>query len=206
MGSSGDSKDICSIAVDQYKQTDGSLTEDDKLSICHQLKTFYLAGHETTSIAIYWLIWLLSQHKQVLTKLCAEWKERDVWSNVENPPAYEQLQQCIYLEAVTKESLRLYPPATVSRHTSDLTQVFKGYTIGGAELLLSAYVTHRHPSLWKEQELFRPERFLDGSEENLGDEYLPLLRGPRDSCCIGKYFAYLELKLSISSTVMRYDS
>jgi cytochrome P450 len=199
MGSSGDSKDICSIAIDQYKQIDGSLTEDDKLSI-------YLAGHETTSIAIYWLIWLLSQHKQVLAKLCAEWKQRYVWSNVENPPAYEQLQQCIYLETVTTESLRLCPPATVSRHTSDLTQVFKGYTIGGAELLLSAYVTHRHPSLWKEQEVFRPERFLDGSEgKNLGDKYLPLLRGPRDSC-IGKYLAYLELKLSISSTVMRYDS
>jgi cytochrome P450 len=151
------------------------------------------------------LIWLLSQHKQVLTKLCAELKQRDVWSNVENPPAYEQLQQCIYLEAVTKESLRLYPPpATVSRYTSDLTHVFKGYTIVGAELLISPYVTHRHPSLWKEQELFRPERFLDGSEENLGDKYLPFLRGPRD--CIGKYFAYLELKLSVSSTVMRYDS
>jgi cytochrome P450 len=204
MGSSDDSKDICSIAIDQYKQADGSLTEYDKLSICHQLKTFYLAGHETTAIAISWLIWLLSQHGQILAKLRGELKEHDIWTNVENPPTYEQLQQCTYLEAVIKESLRLYPPVSVSRYTPDLDQAFKGYTIGGTVLIISPYVTHRHPSLWKEPEVFRPERFLDGSEENLGDKYLPFLRGPRD--CIGKYFAYLELKLAVSSLVMRYDS
>jgi cytochrome P450 len=202
-GSSGDSKDICSIAIDQYKHADGSLTEDDKLSICHQLKTFYLAGHETTSIAISWSIWLLSRHDQILAKLRAELKQCDIWTNVKTPPTYEQLHQCSYLEAVIKESLRLYPPATVSRFTPDLDQAFKGYTIGGALLVISPYVTHRHPSLWKEPGVFRPERFLDGSEENLGDKYLPFLRGPRD--CIGKYFAYLELKLAVSSLVMRYD-
>jgi cytochrome P450 len=203
-GSSRDSKDICSIAIDQYTQADGSLTEDDKLSICHQLKTFYLAGHETTSIAISWSIWLLSQHDDVLAKLRAELKQHRIWTDVKNPPTYEQLLQCSYLEAVIKESLRLYPPATVSRYTPDLDQTFKGYSIGGAELVISPYVTHRHPSLWKEPDSFRPERFLDGSEESLGDKYLPFLRGPRD--CIGKYFAYLELKLAVSSLIMRYDS
>jgi cytochrome P450 len=202
-GSSGDSKDICAIAVDQHKQADGLLTEDDMLSICHQLKTFYLAGHETTALSISWAIWLLSQHDDVLAKLRAELKEHDIWTNVKNPPTYEQLQQCNYLEAVVKESLRLYPPATVSRYTPDLDQSFKGYTIGGAELIISPYVTHRHPSLWKEPEIFRPERFFDGSEEDLGDKYLPFLRGPRD--CIGKYFAYLELKLAVSALVIRYD-
>jgi cytochrome P450 len=203
-GSSGDSKDICSIAVDHYRQADGSLTEDDKLAICHQLKTFYLAGHETTAIAISWSVWLLSQHAEVLAKLRAELKERFIWTDVKNPPTYEQLQNCNYLEAVVKESLRLYPPALVARYAPDLDQTFKGYTIGGGDLIISPYVTHRHPSLWKEPEIFRPERFFDGSEEDLGDKYLPFLRGPRD--CIGKYFAYLELKLAISALVMRYDS
>lgn len=41
--------DICSIAIDQMKQPDGTLTEDDKITVMHQLKTFYFAGHDTTA-------------------------------------------------------------------------------------------------------------------------------------------------------------
>ena len=41
-------KDICSLAINQLKKTDGSLTMEDKISITHNLKTFYFAGHDTT--------------------------------------------------------------------------------------------------------------------------------------------------------------
>lgn len=41
--------DICSIAIDQLKQPDGTLTQDDKITVMHQLKTFYFAGHDTTA-------------------------------------------------------------------------------------------------------------------------------------------------------------
>lgn len=49
-GTSEDSKDICSLAINCMKSSDGSLTEDDKISIAHQLKTFYFAGHDTTGL------------------------------------------------------------------------------------------------------------------------------------------------------------
>jgi cytochrome P450 len=48
--SSSKNADICSIAIDQLKQgPDGTLTEDDKITVMHQLKTFYFAGHDTTA-------------------------------------------------------------------------------------------------------------------------------------------------------------
>lgn len=129
--------------------------------------------------------------------------EHGVWADLNVPPTYEQLQECTYLEAALKETLRLYPPASVSRYTKDLNQTYNGYAIGGALLLMSTYVMHHHPSLWKEPEAFRPERFLDGSEEGLADKFIPFSRGPRD--CIGKYFALLEGKIAVSAMVARYD-
>lgn len=198
-----ESKDICSIAIRQFQQPDGSLTEDDKICIVHQLRTFYFAGHDTTAICLSWTIWLLSQHVEVLTKLREELKKKQVWTYPNMVPTYDELQACTYLEAVIKESLRLHPPATVARYTPDINESFKGYTIGGAVLLLSPYVTHRHPQLWKRPNDFCPERFLDGSEDNLDGKFIPFMRGPRN--CIGKYFAYAELKLSVSALAMRYD-
>ena len=102
------------------------------------------------------------------------------------------------------ETLRLYPPASgVSRYTTDMNATWNGYGLGGALLISSVYVMHRHPSLWKEPDVFRPDRWLDGSEDNLQDKFLAFSRGPRD--CIGKYFALLEAKLAVSSLVTKFN-
>jgi cytochrome P450 len=199
-GVSNESKDICSLAIHQLKGADGSLTPADKISIGHQLKTFYFAGHDTTAILISWAVWLLSQHAQVLSKVRAELQE-----HVTSPtPTYEDLQKCTYLDAVLKETLRLYPPAGgVGRHHPDVNESYKGHTMGGALVVLSIYVMQRHPSLWKRPNDFCPERFLDGSEDNLADKFMAFSRGPRD--CIGKYFALMEGKVAISTLVTRYN-
>jgi cytochrome P450 len=202
---SSDSKntDICSIAIDQMRQESGTLTDDDKIAISHQLKTFYFAGHDTTASTIAWAMWCVSQHATVLEKVREELKEHSVWE-MQTTPDYDQLQKCTYLEAVVKETLRLYPPlSSYSRYESNLDETYKGYTIGGAILGVNAYAIHRHPDLWKEPLLFRPERFLDGSEGDISSKFFAFSRGPRD--CLGKYFAMVESKLAISALVKRYN-
>ena len=139
-----------------------------KLAICHQLKFFYFVGHDMTSIANSWLVWLLSQHEEVLAKLHIELKEHGIWMEDKNPPTYEQLHNCNYLDAVVKESLCLYPPATLAWYSPNVDKTLGGYTIGGdTDIIISPYVIHHHPFLWKEPEIFRPEHFFDGSKENL---------------------------------------
>ena len=203
-GVSEDSKDICSLAIADMKRQNGTLTRHDKVSITHQLKTFYFAGHETTAGTIAWATWSFSKHPHVLEKVRAELREHGVWTDWNAPPTYEQLQKCVYLEAAIKETLRLYPPAgAVARRSLDANESYNGYNLGGAALLLSIYTVHRLPKLWKNPDEFRPERFLDGSEEHLNTKFMPFSRGPRD--CIGKYFALLEAKLGLSALAMRYD-
>jgi cytochrome P450 len=201
--------DICSIAIREIQKENGkvALAESDKQSIADQLKTFYFAGHDTTSILIAWTVWLLSLHADVLARVRSELGERGVWTerNLVRTPTYEQLLSCVYLEAVLKEALRLYPPAGgLVRHASDSSETYNGcYSLGGAEIIVSIYSLHRHPAFWTAPEEFRPSRFMDGSEDRLNDKFIPFSRGPRD--CIGKYFAILEAKLAVSALVSFYD-
>ena len=206
----GEKKDICSIAVEEMRREGGPLTYDDKVSISHQLKTFYFAGHDTTATTISWSIWLLSQKSEILEKVRAELKEHGIWTDVNKPPTYDDLQKCVYLEAVIKETLRLYPAATgVSRYTEDVNEEWNGYRLSGAILVMGIYAMGRHPLLWKDPLTYRPERFLDGSEEppnskySISAKFTSFSRGPRD--CIGKYFALIESKLAIAALVTRYD-
>ena len=203
-------KDICSIAVDQMRRQGGELTEEDKVSITHQLKTFYAAGHETTATTISWCIWLLSQNAAILSTLRVELQEYGVWKIAGRSPTLDDLQKCTYLDAIIKETLRLYPPVSlISRETHDDAEEWNGYRLSGAVLTLGIYEMGRHPLLWKDPGLFRPDRFLDGSEEppnskySISAKFTAFSKGPRD--CIGKHFAMLEVRLAVSALVMRYD-
>lgn len=202
-GATGKSKDICSLAIAHFMKDDGTLTEDHKLSIIDQLKTFYFAGHDTTSINLSWSVWLLSQHPSVRSKVRDELEKVGIWNNPDVAPTFEELQECAYLEAVIKETLRLYPPASGLSRNGLENGSYKGYNMKSQLIVVSTYAMHRHPALWKEPDLFRPERFLDGSEADLNSKFVPFSRGPRD--CIGRYFAMLEIKLALSAIVSRFD-
>lgn len=147
----------------------------------------------------------------MLSQLRSELGELRIWVSEEHPhydenapPSYDELQKCSYLEAVIHETLRLYPPsASVTRLEVDENFTWNGYTIGGGIVGVNIYAIHRHPDLWNEPNSFRPERFLDGSESDLADKFIPFSRGPRG--CIGKYFALTEAKLAVSAICQRFD-
>lgn len=196
-----ENKDILSMAIELMLNENGHLDETGKTVVVHQLKTLFFAGSETSATLISWAIWLLSQHSRVLQNLRDELKALKIYEN-ENPPTFEELQKCVFLDAVLKETLRLYPPATGSaRYTSNVDETWtdpktgETYTVGGAVCYVTSYVMHRHPMLWKDPDAFIPERFLDGSEENLSAKFVPFSRGPRD--CLGKYFGELLLRIWI---------
>ena len=66
----------------------------------------------------------------------------------------------------------------------------------GTDLVISPYITHRHPGYWKEVERFDPERFdVDRCRERHRLAYLPFSAGPRR--CIGDGFALLEMQIHL---------
>ena len=162
--------------------------------------TLFLAGHETTSNALTWTWYLLSQHPE------AEAKLHDELAIVlgERAPALHDLGQLKYTEMVIKESMRLYPPAWgLSREPVEDVQI-GSYTLEkGKPVFIMPYVQHRDGRWFDEPERFLPERWAEGYEERLPKyAYMPFGGGPR--VCIGNSFAMMEARLLLATIAQHY--
>ena len=150
--------------------------------------TFIAAGHETTSNAILWTIFLVSSHPDVLEKVLEELDQIDLQAEVSSG-WYEKLP---FLMACFFEAMRLYPPAAVISRQAIGADYIEGINIPkGGTIFMPPYVVHRHKKLWCKPNQFSPQRFVGTNV--LNDKkfsYMPFGVGPR--ICIGKSFATLE--------------
>ena len=70
-------------------------------------------------------------------------------------------------------------------------------------MLLSPYLTHRHPAVWEAPERFDPERFSPArAATHPAFSYFPFGGGPRR--CIGSGFATAEMQLIVAHVAQRY--
>jgi len=160
-----------------------------------EMMTLFLAGHETTAMALAWTWYLLSQHPEVESKLRAE------LSRVLNgrTPTAADLRQLPYTEMVVRESLRLYPPATgFAREPIEDVRI-GGYEVPqGSLIAANTYALHRDAQFFPDPERFDPERFAAGWQERIPRyAYLPFGGGPR--VCIGNGFAMMEAVLIVAT-------
>lgn len=157
----------------------------------------FAAGHETTSNALTWTVFLLGQHPHVFANLLDE-LEGTLHGN---PPTIEQLGRLPLLDGVVKESLRLLPPASIGMRTTSAPGELGGFVLPkGASIIYSEFITHRLPELYEEPNRFKPERWatLDRSPY----EYLPFSAGRH--MCIGAGFATQEMKVVLAMLLQRY--
>lgn len=190
--------DLLSMLMTAEDEETGERMSDQQLR--DEVATFLGAGHETTAVALAWTWMLLSRHPQIAERLREEVAE--VLSD--RSPTFEDLGRLPYTRMVLEESLRLYPPVwAVSRGVVE-DDVIGGYRIPAKSLLLvSPYITHRHPAFWPNPEGFDPERFRpERSEGRPRFAYFPFSGGPR--ICIGLEFALVEAQLVLAMTMQRY--
>jgi cytochrome P450 len=177
---------------------DGTQMSDRQLR--DEAMTLYLAGHETTALALAWTWYLLSQNPRVEDKVAAEW--RRVLGG--RAPGADDLPALSYTGAVIAESMRLYPPvyALGRQATSDLElggyRVKRGYTV-----LMSQWVNHRDPKYFPEPERFLPDRWEDGLALRLPKfAYYPFGGGQR--MCVGSHFATMEATMVLATVGQKY--
>jgi cytochrome P450 len=156
--------------------------------------TLFLAGHETTALALTYTLYLLAEHPQSYQTLLAE-TDGVLGGRAPEPKDMERLA---YTNAVVKESLRLYPPVwTMGRLASDEVEVGGVRLRAGEQFIVPQWVVQRDPRWFSEPDAFRPERFLGDAHKALPRfAYFPFGGGPR--VCIGQHFAMLELVLVVA--------
>jgi cytochrome P450 len=165
-----------------------------------EVMTIFLAGHETTALALTWTWYLLAQHADCRARLDAELDT--VLGG--RAPVYSDLERLPYTRMVIEETMRLYPPAWGMSRRALAPDRIGGYELpAGWLVFIVPWVMHRHPKYWESPERFDPERFRP---ERVADRqkfvYLPFGAGPRQ--CIGNHFAMTEAHVILATLAQRY--
>jgi cytochrome P450 len=162
--------------------------------------TIFLAGHETTAMALTWTWFLLSQHPHVEAKLHAEIDA--VLGG--RAPTHADLEKLVYARMVIDESMRIYPPVHTIARQAIGEDILVGQRIPkGSTVMIAPWLLHRHLKLWDNPSVFDPERFsAERSSGRARFSYLPFGGGKR--ICIGAAFSLAEGTILLATLAQRF--
>lgn len=197
-------RDLLDIMLDTPHPETGARLDD--LNIRHQILTFLVAGHETTSGALSFALYYLSRHPEALAAAQAEIDEI-LGPDRTAEPTFEQIPKFRYVRRVLDEGLRLWPTAPAFTRTprEELT-LSTGHTMRpGDWAIVVLPMTHRDPAVWGDTaDEFDPDRFtVDRSRGRATQTYKPFGTGERS--CIGRQFALHEAVLVLAMMLHRHD-
>jgi cytochrome P450 len=210
-GSGAGGDDLLSLLL-HAQDEDGSRMTDRQLR--DEVMTLFLAGHDTTSLALSWTWYLLAQHPQAEARLHAELAE----VLGDRAPTVADLPRLRYAEHVITEALRLYPPVwAISREALADCRIGGRHVPRGSLLTISPWVLHRDSRFFDEPEEYRPERWAESPIESEGltadSRHTPAKRLPRFAffpfgggprVCIGNTFAMMEAVLVLATIAQRF--
>ncbi|KAL9083687.1 MAG: hypothetical protein Q9165_008415 [Trypethelium subeluteriae] len=173
-------------------------------NIRFQMVTFLIAGHETTSGTLSFLMYHLLKNPEKFVAAQEE-VDRVVGSNAIEENHLSQLK---YIEACMRETLRLQEPISLlSRHAKHPTQLAGKYEIDPSwNLICNLHGVHRDPQVWDDDaNVFRPERMLNGGWERVPrNAWKPFGTGAR--ACIGRAFAEQEIIMNVALILQRFQA
>ncbi len=166
-----------------------------------EVLTMFLAGHETTALAIVYAWVQIGENPEVEQRFREEIEE----VLGDRRAVVEDLEKLPYTRAVIEETLRLYPPAWILGREAREDVELGEYTIpAGSTVLLPQCLVHRDERYFQEPDEFRPERWLNGLADELPRfAYFPFGGGRR--VCIGNYFAMMEAMLVVATMAQRVE-
>lgn len=186
----GDGGDLLSGLLEARKGEDGLTRRE----LRDELLTLFLAGHETTSHALTWTFYLLSEHPDVERRVRAE----VATLTQGRAPGWQDLGGLVYTGQVLEEAMRLYPPAYAIPRTAVAESKVGGFDIPvGADVVIWIHHVHHDERWFPDPERFDPGRFTAARKKALHQcAYLPFGAGQRS--CVGKQFAIMEAKLILA--------
>ncbi|KAI3970763.1 hypothetical protein MKX01_024410 [Papaver californicum] len=200
----GYGSDYLGVLVKAYHESDSNkkISVDDMIDEC---KTFYFAGHETTTSLLTWTCLLLAIH--------TEWQDKarkEVFELLgENEITADDnfLGKLRIMNMIINETLRLYPPVlAITRRVEKKVNLCNKLILPATiEVSVSTLAFQHNPDIWgADVHLFKPERFSEGivKATNNNMAFLPFGLGPR--FCVGSNFAITEAKIALVMILQRF--
>lgn len=183
-------------------EPDSGLTDE---AVVGNAITMVFAGEDTTSNTTAWLIDFLSTHPQAAHSMAAETEQ--VLGAKAVLDDYHQLEHLKYIDAATREAMRLKPVAPIMAAQPNEDAVVGGLSVpkGTVIFLLLRQSSERDCEL-AQPERFQPERWLEGANGSGDDparKLFPFGGGPR--FCPGRYLAMAEIKMAMAMLVKNFE-
>jgi cytochrome P450 len=190
--------DLLQILMDaRYSDGEGM---SDELILSESMQLL-VAGHETSSNALSWLLYLLSSRPDCVDRV------RQEFDSVlgERPLSYSDVPKFEFTTQVTLEALRLYPPFWMVDRIALADDCAGDIAIPrGSTVVVFIYGVHHSPLYWENPETFDPERFTKVKAKlHRPFAHLPFGAGPRG--CIGGNYAMLQILMILSVLLRKYD-
>jgi len=194
--------------TDLFIQSQKNNTESDSNKIVSEadalrmILDLFIAGTETTSTTLQWLIIYMMYNQHVQTK-CREEIHRVI--GTDKLPNWSDREQLVYTEATFLEVQRIATIAPLALpHTANCDMMLGGYKVPKDSFIIAhIYSCHRDSASWGDPDNFRPERWIDdqGKIKNI-DAYIPFSLGKR--ACAGMQLAKVEMFMFGVSLIQRF--
>lgn len=184
----------------ESKYADGTPLSEDEIT--GLLLAAMFAGHHTSSVTTAWTLIELLLNPSFLQRCIAE---VDRVFGGGKPVTHAALRELTTVENAIKEALRLHPPLFMLVRVALRDFAFKGYVIPkDTWILLSPTVSHRLPDVFREPDVFDPDRFAPPREEDKRDFAYIAFGGGRHKC-LGNAFAILQIKAILALLLGQFE-
>ncbi|XP_038902695.1 cytochrome P450 89A2-like [Benincasa hispida] len=186
------------------------LTDEEMVSICSE---FLIAGTDTTSTALQWIMANLVKNPEIQNKLLAEMKGVMGDGSMEEVKE-EDLEKLAYLKAVVLEGLRRHPPVHfVLPHAVKEDTMLEDYVIPkNVTVNFMIAETGWDPKVWEDPMEFKPERFTkageggEGAFDITGNKEIKMMPfGAGRRMCPGFSLAILHLEYFVANLIWRFE-
>ncbi|KAI9306823.1 cytochrome P450, partial [Cunninghamella echinulata] len=168
----------------------------------NNLCIFFLAGHDTTSFSLSFMIYELAKNQDLQEKARKEALEILGNDHRDNLPTAEQTKNMTFINAVMKETMRLHPAVntTTVREVTEDCHLGEIFIPKGTQVASDIINLHHCGKLWRNPHEFNPDRFLPGGEyeqhASSGLTWIPFSAGGR--ICVGMNFSLAEQRVVLS--------
>ena len=201
------SKDILDKILDSVDKEGLAWNAAAETQLCYEMKTFLLAGHETSAAMLTWTVYELAKEADKKTFGSVRKEANAYLSDDASALDRSNVEKMDWTLSCLKESLRKYSVVPVVTRDLNTDDEICGVKVPRGSWIICHLQRVHH--LYKDPLTWRPARFMPGGEyESFSDEvrpymFVPFIQGPRN--CLGQYFALIEARVVLGMLCKRFE-